>query len=343
MSAPSGPALRPPLRIQTNRLLEGAGPTVSLEDALALARGIGVVPDGTADGADNLAAISEDHLEHVYSLYGEEGLFRLIYLAISHESQEFSHFWHFITFGPLGPLSELQPAVDIELDNDRLHHGGVLASFSWNVLQPSLARKLYNPGRHPGSLVYGLGGPKVLVSHPFIGASGEVYDAFENASDVVSSLILDGYYNCSFLLLDNLPGLNYEVRGVPAWLWWFAIISTHSDIVLFVKEVGGKFSEAQRREMDFTPDHVQKKVVEVMELRWAAREEGESYEHARVIYIGPEGRLTTDELRAIEREHAAPMIESYTEGGFPRDRFLRLDEQGDLTEFPLTYPIYGRT
>jgi hypothetical protein len=341
MSAPSGRFLGPPLRIKTNNLLAGAGPTVSLDEALALVRGIGIVPASVAAGVGNLSSISEDQLERVHSLYGDGGLFRLIYLATSHERPEFEHFWHFITFGSLGPFARLQPAVDIELDNDVLHHGDSLASFNWNVLQPSLSRKLYNPGRHPGYLVYGIGGPKILVSHPFIGASGEVYGAFENASDVVSTLMLDGYYDGSFLLLDNLIGLNYDVRGVPAWLWWFAIIAMHSDLVLFVRETGSEFSDAQRKEIDFTPNHVQTKIVEIGKLQWAAQEAGQSYQEAEVIYVGPEGRLTRDEVRTIEREHAAPLIESYTEGGFPRDRFLRLGEEGHLTEFPLSYPIYG--
>lgn len=37
------------------------------------------------------------------------------------------------------------------------------------MVQSSLSRKLYRAGRHHGSLVYGLSGPRILVSHPFQG------------------------------------------------------------------------------------------------------------------------------------------------------------------------------
>ncbi len=137
----------------------------------------------------------------------------------------------------MGLLRDL-PAAAVEVDNERLPAGDVVGDFNCNVLQPSLSRKLYNPGRHPGYLVYGLGGPRILVSHPFRGATGELYDVYANSADVVTSLILDGY-NGSFLFLDNLVGLNTDVRGVPAWLVWFSLIAVHSDIVLFIREHNG--------------------------------------------------------------------------------------------------------
>jgi hypothetical protein len=47
---------------------------------------------------------------------------------------------------------------------------------------------------------YGLGGPKILVSHPPRGALGELYDPYVNSGEVMTNLILAGYSG-TFLLL----------------------------------------------------------------------------------------------------------------------------------------------
>jgi hypothetical protein len=325
------------LRIRTNRLLEGAEQTLPLEHTLSLVRGSHSIEEPRPNGVQNLSEFSEADLKRIHAVYGPGGLFRIVYLATSHETEEFHHFWDIIGLGPLGLLSNL-PTADIQLDNDTLHHSDALEPFNWHVLQPSVARKLYNPGCHPGYLVYGLGGPKILVSHPFRGVKGELYDVYGNSADVVTSLMLDGYAG-TFLFMDNMIGLNQEIQGVPAWLLWFSRIATHSDIVLFVKERNGKFSDSQLREMDFTPDLVQKKIVEIMHLTWAT--EPRDISQGPIIYVGPEGRLSEDEFRVKESEHAMPLIENHAGGGFPHDRIFRLDEDGNLTQFPPNYPVYG--
>jgi hypothetical protein len=93
--------------------------------------------------------------------------------------------------------------------------------------------------------VYGLGGPRILVSHPFQGRTEDIYDLYANSIDVVTSLCLRGYRG-TFHLLDYLPGLNPEIEGVPAWALWFSIIAAHSDLIIFVKEFEGDFQDPSR-------------------------------------------------------------------------------------------------
>jgi len=69
-----------------------------------------------------------------------------------------------------------------------------LSRLNLNVLRPSLSRKIYNPGRHEGYVVYGLGGPRILVSYPFHGATDEEYDVYTNSIDAVTSLTMRGYH-----------------------------------------------------------------------------------------------------------------------------------------------------
>jgi hypothetical protein len=182
------------------------------------------------------------------------------------------------------------------------------------------------------------------VSHPFRGALGELYDPYVNSGEIMTNLILAGYSG-AFLLLDNLRGLNYEVAGVPAWLVWFSMIASHSDIVLFVRERGRGFSDWQQQEIAFTPDRVQKKIVEIEELTWVDVGPGfEELAQAPVMYIGSGGEgsdvWSDRDLRSHEAEHAGAMIDEYAEPGIRRDCLFRLDEDG-VEEFPHDYPIYG--
>ena len=89
----------------------------------------------------------------------------------------------------------------------------------------------------------------------------------------------------------------------------------------------------------FTPDRVQKKAVELDdgELTWATAHEDVVVD----MYLTEDGVLTKEDFYARETEHAAPMIEQYASGMFPTDRLYRLDEEGDATDYPLDYPLYG--
>lgn len=309
-------------RIRTNRLLEGAENTATLEQAMA---GILLAHE----------PVSLDEIVKVHDAYGEGGLYRFIYLAGTHKGDEYERFraviWALIV---IAGLPEMEPS----LDNDVLPQGDALDRFNHNVLLPSFARKLYNPGRHPGYLVYGLGGPKILVSHPFAGGKGE-YAVYVNSGEVMKNLMLQGYSG-TFLLLDNLRGLNREIDGVPSWLLWFSLIAAHSDVVLFLRERNGDFTDAQRQEIAFTPDRVQKKVVEIDELTWA-EEAAPDHGPLPITYLGTSGLMSEAEWLAEEAKHAGPMIDHYAAPGLPRDRLVRIAEGGERTAFPLDYPIYA--
>ena len=230
--------------------------------------------------------------------------------------------------------------TEFQCDNETLPQSPRLERFNTNLIQPSLSRKLYRAGRHHGSLVYGFGGPRILVSHPFQGSTRDIYDVYNNSLDVVTSLNLRGIEG-TFHFLDNLPGLNFDVGGVPAWLIWFSVIAAHSDIVLFVKEYEEDFGLAQQREIEFTPDRIQKKVIEIphTELKWAKETE---LKDVPVMYIGRNGAMTEGEWFGMEAEHARPFVENYVAPipGLPRDTLVRLDEAGVPRMYPLDYPVY---
>jgi hypothetical protein len=193
--------------------------------------------------------------------------------------------------------------------------------------------------------VYGLGGPRILVSHPFRGISpnGELYDVYRNSINIVASL-MDRGYRGTFLFLDNLPGLNFEVKRIPAWLAWFAIVAAHSDLVAIIKVRERDLSESQKGEVEFTPDRVQKKLVEIPsgELSWASQSEDLSdLEHLYVTGEPGSGWSTSrEQFSEMEAAHAKPLIESYSSDDFPQDRLIVLDESGDFSFYPLDYPVY---
>ena len=47
------------------------------------------------------------------------------------------------------------------------------------------------------------------------------------------------------------------------------------------------------------------------------------------------------EYLAEEARHAGPLIDEYAKPGIPHDRLIRIDEGGEVTAFPLDYPIYA--
>lgn len=331
-------AVRPAgkIAIKTNALLRDQEKTLGLPELLMLRSLFGVAKSLGASA--NLAAVPEDLLQEIHAAYGETGLFKLGYLASSHPEGEFNHFLE-----PIAATLQLRKSVtaetELEPDNDQLRQSAGAAKLNLNVLQPSLSRKLYNPGRHPGYLVYGLGGPRILVSHPFQGLGGETYDVYNNSVDVVTSLMNRGYTG-TFLFLDNLHGLNFEAGGVPAWLVWFSIIAAHSDLVLYVREYEEGFTQSQKLEIDYTPDRVLKKIVDIPheELTWATASDDTGADY---LYVGLDRVLTKEEFGSEEAKHAMPFIEFYVGDPCPRDRIFCLSEAGEITEYPLNHPKYG--
>jgi hypothetical protein len=261
-------------------------------------------------------------------------------LSMAHERKEFEHFIEPLEWiVAIEEMAKRQKPEALSYDNHTLRQSSKVAKLNTNVLQPSFSRKLYRAGRHHGSLVYGLGGPRILVSHPFQGRTEDIYDLYSNSIDVVTSLCLRGYRG-TFHLLDYLPGLNPEIEGVPAWALWFSVIAAHSDLIIFVKEYEGDFRWAQQLEIEMTPDSVRKKVVSIPhdELKWAKKADVPAGHKS--IYVGESGLMNEQDWLQMEAEHAMPFIQNYVRPGFPKDRLIVINESGGATEYPLDYPAY---
>ncbi len=180
--------LEPRRQIPVNTLLRAGGPTMPLDQVLGAckqarqmreAAAQGQLPSDMPDPDDllrNLAEIPESTIQYVHSAYGAPGLFQLLGLASSSNPGMFKHFFSVVE--PEARFRAFQDAiagqpVPLACDNDQLPASTGAEAFAFNVIQPSLSRKLYRSGTHHGSVVYGLGGPRMLVSHPFEGVSHE--------------------------------------------------------------------------------------------------------------------------------------------------------------------------
>ena len=318
---------------------EPAGSSLEQVKAMKMLADIGQGMEEGKKGQLNLAKVPEREIDQVHELWGEPGLLQLLILAMSLDAREFEHFYGLTRSTlMLGGLVDNGRVQTIKYDNKSLPGDHRLAAFTCNVLNPSLSRKLYRAGRHHGSLVYGLGGPRILVSHPFQGIDGDIYDVYANSIDVVTSLNLRGYHG-TFHFLDYVGGLDYELAGFPAWALWFSVIAAHSDLVLFVKEFEGEFGESQQLEISLTPDRVRKKIVEIphSELSWAKKPE--STDGLETMHLTEKGVVSEDEWNRMEASHAEPFVTNYVEGGFPSDRLIVLrDDRVD--EYPLDFPMY---
>lgn len=332
--------LSSPKRIKQNVVLHSAKHGMELDHLLVLKQAGDLAKKMT--GAElNLAYLTEGQIRDVHAAFGPDGLLQVMMLTMGTEKYEFDLFMGTMPGeSVLDALSQGSPAAELVCDNAFLPQSVKLNGFNANVLQPSLSRKLYRAGRHHGSLVYGVGGPRILVSHPFREIDDDIYDLYQNSVDVVTSLQVRGYFG-QMHLLDYLPGLNHLVDGVPAWAVWFSVIAAHSDLVIFVKMSDREFGPSQRVEIEMTPDRVQKKIVEMPpdELKWAKK--AAIPEGAGKMYIGEKGVMSEEEWHHMEAEHAAPFIENYTSSGFPHDRLIVIDESGAVLEYPLDYPLYS--
>ena len=306
---------------------------MSLTEVLAIKKGSLEVEE-KPDGLINLASIGDDEWERVEKMYGKEGLFRLFLLATGHSRFDFEHF-HDLAYPWWEAIAKHE--VSLAYDNGLLPATRDLDRFASNVLQPSLSRKLYRPGRNFGHIVYGIGGPRILVSHPFRGGSRYHYDLYNNSVDVVTSLMTKGY-NGTFLFLDYLPGLHYEAHGLPAWLVWFSKIAVHSDLVLFITEGNGELTPSQAREGSYTPDRVWKKIVRFPkgELSWAKIQPADP--SMRIYHEGK--KLSWEEYLEYERKYSQTFVAQYVRDDIPNDRIICLNEEGEITQYPLNWPIY---
>ena len=314
--------------VPLNPHLASDEPTLTLENMRALvgAGRLGAALTGEqSDYFANAGEIGDGLIERVHAIGGEAALFRLNMLMMKSEASEYRHFGGYLRdMLPFAEQAAGRPPRPLDPDNAALPAGPEIARIAHNVINPNLSRKLFNPGRAHGYLVYGLVRPRILVSLPFKGVSEYTYDVFSNSLDVATSLNLRGYYG-TFLMFDCMPGLNRDMDGLPAWLVFFALIAANADLVVFISEGDGGLTEAQQHEARLTPDRVPKKIVTLTEkeLRWAKADGATP--GMEVWYVGPDGQMTEEEWFAMEASHAMPLVEAYLDTGYPDDRLFILN------------------
>ncbi len=315
------------VHIKRNFLLRGADKTMSLDEARLIM---------------TLMLGDDETLARFHRRFGESGLFRVIMMMYTQPSKEANQFFSFIRSQLPLQSSEVPQEITFKCDNALLPQGPEVDALNTHVLQPSLARKLYHPGFRHGFVVWGLGGPDMLVSHPFRGVLGGTYSIVEGTRGIAEYLMANGYVG-SYLFVDLLPGLSFEVRGQPAWLVWFAIIAAHSDVVLFVREQGSDFTDAQKLEIRFTPDRVQKKIIEVPAGVLRPRSSNElSEEEEEILYFTGTPDSSKEKFEEIEAKYAESLVRTYPSIDIPRNRLVRLDEHGQATYYPIDYPLYNQ-
>ena len=322
--------LEPFKRIKKNRLLRADEPSMDL-DAFIRIRSIAPIDN-------NLSIVEESTARKIYSKYGAEGLFKLVLLT-QKEGNDFDCFYKAIK-SAVDSICLFDDFEDLQLDNNRIAVDESIKKFNVHLFQPSFSRKIYNPGCGHGYLVYGIDGPRILVSHPFHGINSEIetYDIHRDALDVFASLGIRGYFG-SFLFLDYFQGLNYKVHGIPAWVLWFSYIANNSDLVIYIKDKEQGFTEAQKMELKYVSNSIPKKIVEIphSELSWAVKPEASC---TKVIYLGPNGEMSQEEFGAIESEFAKPFIDLFANSDLKKDKYIVLNENHTVTEYSLNYEIY---
>lgn len=324
-------------QIKINSVLGGSGNETPLENLLKLSEfARSAHEEGKLD--NNLRFLNEGFIRSVHRRYGGHGLTNLIVLAMGHEEWEFSHFIDCVRVS-LALQDSGQESVPIELDNERLPANQSLLFFNTTFFQTTLARPLYAAGRRPGALTYGVSGPRILVSHPFQGITSDIYNMYDNASDIVAALTYRGYHG-RFHFLDYMSGLDGEIRGVPRWAIWFSIIAQHSDLVIFVKRFEDDFGPAQLLESQVIPDWVPKIIVDIMISEIQNAETPKLDPKSGREYCTEEGPVSKDEWDAEQRKHSAPFLDAWTRGNIPKDRFVHMNESGRIVEYPLDYPLF---
>ena len=324
-------------QIKTNSILGGNANETPLDHLLQLSEfARHARSQGELD--NNLHLLNDGLIRSVCRRYGGHGLTGLLVLAMSHEEWEFNHF-----IGYLRISLALQDAVErtepIELDNDQLLADQSLHFFNTTYFQTTLARPLYAAGRHPGSLVYGVSGPRILVSHPFQGIAGDIYNMYDNTSDLVAALMHKGFHG-RFHFLDYLSGLDVEINGVPRWAIWFSIIAQHSDLVIFVKRFEEGFGPSQILESQVTPDWVPKKIVQILITDIQNAETPATDPNVNRAYCAENGLVSKDEWDSMQRQHSGPHLDFWSRGIIPKDRFVHMREDGKVDEYPLDFPLF---
>ena len=119
---------------------------------------------------------------------------------------------------------------------------------------------------------------------------------------------------------------------------YYGFPSSHvtADLIIFVSEEGKELTSAQVREIEFTPNHVGKKMLKLKsgEFDWA-RKDGMPQD-ADVIHFSPEGgMLSAEQWNAETARHAAPYIRRYRRGNLPTDRLILAEERVIVSDHEL--------
>lgn len=330
--------LQPLKQIKTNRVLGGSENETPLENIIQLCQLSRLAfEQGKLD--NNLRLLGEETIHGVYRRYGGHGLTNLIVLAMGHERSEYQHFIDYLLMS-LALQDATKHSVPVELDNERLRADRSLLFFNTTYFQTTIARPLYAAGRQPGSLVYGVSGPRILVSHPFQGITDDIYNMYDNTSDLVAALMYRGYHG-RFHFLDYMSGLDGEINSVPCWAIWFSIIAQHSDLVIFVKRFEADFGPAQLLESQVVPDWVPKKIVEIPISEIQNAETPVIDPEVKREYATEDGIVSKEEWDELQRKHSGPLVAAWANGNIPKDRFVLMRESGEIEEYPLDYPLFA--
>lgn len=146
------------VHVRQNQLLLGAEKRMSVEQA--------VIMVGLAE---------RDRMTRIRDRFGESGVFG-VSMMLYNSRREAAPFLDFIQHELRLPSSATPQAMSLDTDNATLRNSPAADELNLHLLQPSLSRKIYQPGRREGLVVWGLGRPRMLVSHPFRSAEGSVLE-----------------------------------------------------------------------------------------------------------------------------------------------------------------------
>lgn len=324
--------------IPINSLLDSDGPTLPRDHFSVLMAGFRAGSQLEVEKPSFfvvLDTLTDEFLDMIDQDGGPAALFQLYMMLMKSNEFEAKHFCDFVLhsarFARVFGMTELAPFAP---DNESLRASPDIDRFAHNVVNPGLSRKLFNPGRNQGYLVYGLGRPRVLVSLPFKEGSEYTYDVYSNSIDVATSLGMRGYFG-SLLMFDYLAGLDTDFEGLPSWLVFFSCLATNADAVVFVTEGEKGLTNAQKLEAAYTPDRVPKKIVQLEddELRWAKHDGAKLGLEVKHVLPG-RGIVSAEQAMADEARHARPMIEGHLRGNFPTDRLIVIGDDAILEVFP---------
>lgn len=130
--------LSSPKVIQQNRLLHDRGKAIEYDEFLSL---LEVAKLGKKHERQfNLAVLSESFIQRINEVYGAEGLFQLVMLAMAHEREDFVHFIKSMEWIlAIEEMAKRQIPEVLTYDNHDLRQSSKVAQFSTNVFQPSLS------------------------------------------------------------------------------------------------------------------------------------------------------------------------------------------------------------